>query len=202
MSVLVFAYGSNLCLERLRARTPSARAVTTGILRGHALRWHKRSLDGSGKCDALATGEASDLVWGAVYELSAADKPALDRCEGLGEDYFEREVVIETSSGTAVTGVVAYLANPRWIDAAVRPYSWYKDFVVRGAVQHRLPGHYLDLIQAVDALEDPDRSRHQREAAVLAAPRPGRSAADGAGAVAGGPAAISGRRPRRPENGR
>ncbi|MBI5504173.1 MAG: gamma-glutamylcyclotransferase [Deltaproteobacteria bacterium] len=199
MSVLVFAYGSNLCLERLRARTPSARALTAGMLRRHALRWHKRSLDGSGKCDALATGDSADLVWGAVYELSATDKLVLDRFEGLGDDYFEREVVIETP-GASMAGVVVYLANPRWIDAAVRPYSWYKDFVVRGAAQHRLPGNYRAAIEAIDALEDPDRSRHRREVAVLAAPPPAMSAAGGAGAA--DPGAIPGRRPRRPDTGR
>ncbi len=190
MSVLVFAYGSNLCLERLRARTPSARVVATGFLRGHALRWHKRSRDGSGKCDAFVSGDATDLVWGAVYELSAADKPVLDHFEGVGDDYFEREVVIETS-GARIAGAVAYLANPRWIDAEARPYSWYKEFVVRGAAQHRLPRDYRSVLEAVDVIEDPDRSRHQREAAVLASVSPGSATATGSCGERPGPVGFS-----------
>lgn len=167
MSVYVFAYGSNLCLERLAARAPSGRAVATGRLRGYALRWHKRSLDGSGKCDALETGSDADLVWGAVYAMSSADKKTLDRCEGLGEDYCEGRVTIRTRDGADMSNVVVYKAIPRWIDPSVLPYNWYKQFVVRGAAQHALPPDYRALIEAIDAVDDPDASRHAREAGLL-----------------------------------
>lgn len=45
-----FAYGSNLCVRRLRRRVPSARALGPARLDGWTLRWHKRGEDGSGKC--------------------------------------------------------------------------------------------------------------------------------------------------------
>ena len=72
--VKVFAYGPNLCIERLRARTPSARVALVGTLAGHSLRWHKKSRDGSGKCDAFATESGCDVVWGVVYELTRAER--------------------------------------------------------------------------------------------------------------------------------
>src|SRR4051812_40930059 len=97
--IRVFSYGSNLCIERLRARTPSAVVVAVGTLPGHVLRWHKRSRDGSGKCNAYATGREDDIVWGVVYELTPADKLVLDVCEGLGEDYFEKSVEVRTQTG-------------------------------------------------------------------------------------------------------
>lgn len=52
---LNFAYGSNMLTDRLRERVPSARPVAVARLAGHSLRWHKVSIDGSGKCDAEAT---------------------------------------------------------------------------------------------------------------------------------------------------
>lgn len=164
--VRVFAYGSNLCLERLLARTPTARALATATLAGHALRWHKKSIDGSGKCDAFATDSGSDVVWGVVYELTPADKLVLDGFEGLGHDYFEKAVRVRTRDD-AVLDAVAYVANPLLLDESVKPWRWYKGFVVTGAAQHSLPPQYRAGLEAVEAVDDPDAGRHSREWSVL-----------------------------------
>ena len=50
--MLCFAYGSNVCSGRLRERVPSAVPVRVARLLNHSLRFHKRSGDHSGKCDA------------------------------------------------------------------------------------------------------------------------------------------------------
>ncbi|HYC00212.1 MAG TPA: gamma-glutamylcyclotransferase family protein [Candidatus Limnocylindrales bacterium] len=164
--ILIFAYGSNLCAERLTARTPSARAVGIGRLRGHRLCWHKKGRDGSGKCNALATGNAADVVWGVVYELDAAEKILLDGCEGLGRDYFEKTVTVE-GNGHSWQAVV-YCANQEMLDEAARPYGWYKTFVTTGARRHGLPEAYCMALEAVEACDDPLVARHRRELAVLA----------------------------------
>ena len=135
--VKVFSYGSNLCIERLHARTPSARVAMVGTLAGHSLRWHKKARDGSGKCNAFATGEDRDAVWGVVYELTPDDKRALDKCEGLGEHYFEKMVCVRTADGVELQAI-AYVANPKLLDDTLRPYGWYKSFVTTGALQHGL----------------------------------------------------------------
>lgn len=164
--VKVFAYGSNLCIERLRVRTPSAVVVATGTVSGHALRWHKRCPDGSGKCNAFATGEESDFVWGVVYELTPGDKQALDRFEGLGREYFEKSVRVIAADG-ALHDATAYVANPERIDESLRPFRWYKAFVTTGARQHGLPDDYCRALEAAAEQEDADAERHARETAVL-----------------------------------
>lgn len=164
--VRVFAYGSNLCVERLRARTPSAQVLAVGTLSHHSLRWHKRSQDGSGKCDAFETGLSHDLVWGVVYELTRPDKLILDGFEGLGDDYFEKKVGVWTRDRGEVEAMV-YVANSRQLDAAMRPYSWYKGYVTTGAAQHDFPAEYRALLDAVDAQKDENKERHARERAVL-----------------------------------
>lgn len=50
---LSFACGSNMLTARLRERVSSARPVGTACLPGFSLRWHKVSVDGSGKCDVV-----------------------------------------------------------------------------------------------------------------------------------------------------
>lgn len=164
--VRMFAYGSNLCIERLRARTPSAMVLDTAMLDGHTLRWHKKSRDGSGKCNAFATGSLEDHVWGVVYELTPRDKAALDVFEGLGEDYFEKLVRVRAASGAAIEAV-AYVANPLLLDETVRPYRWYKGYVVTGARQHGFPDAYRAALEAIEEHDDEDAERHAREWQVL-----------------------------------
>ena len=68
-SFITFAYGSNMPSARLRGRCPSARAIGIAELRGHELRWHKRSKDGSGKCDSATHANKHHMV----YRLDAVD---------------------------------------------------------------------------------------------------------------------------------
>jgi gamma-glutamylcyclotransferase len=161
-----FAYGSNLCVERILARTPSATILARGWIDGYRLAFHKRSRDGSGKADAFHTAQKGDLVWGAVYALAARDKPVMDRFEGLGKDYEQRLVTVRTDAGYLVPAWV-YTAHPATLDTTARPYAWYKNFVVTGAQQHGLPVRYQQHLAAVECLQDEDEKRNARERAVV-----------------------------------
>src|SRR6202521_4452027 len=137
--MLCFAYGSNMCTGRLRQRVPSAAPVRVARLLSHSLRFHKRSdKDGSGKADAYFTGEPEDLVWGVVFDIDPAEKPRLDAHEGLGHGYVERLVTVIDLAG-GMHPAFTYTAEAGHIDRTLRPYSWYRRFVVEGARQHDLP---------------------------------------------------------------
>ena len=154
--ICYFAYGSNMFTARLQERVRSAVAVGIGYLPGHVLRWHKRSRrDGSGKCDAETTGRNADVVWGVLFELDAAEKPELDRAEGLGDGYDERQVEVITDPG--IVKAVAYIATAK--DPSLRPYHWYKAFVVAGAREHALPQEYLQSLENAPSVLDPDLAR-------------------------------------------
>ena len=149
--VRYFAYGSNMLTARLHERVPSATAIGTGELVGHALRWDKRSWrDGSGKCDAEATSRNEDVVWGVVFEIDPEDRPALDKAEGIGAGYLEKTVSVLTEAGlvTAIT----YCATDK--DPTLRPYHWYKALVVAGAREHGLPASYRSRLERVATVSD------------------------------------------------
>ena len=153
-----FAYGSNLCSRRLRKRAPSASLVAVAKLEGHVLRFHKVSRkDGSGKCDAFATGNPTDYMWGAVFDIDSTDRPRLDREEGLGLGYVEKSVDVESTVESI--SAFTYVASPEAIRFDLRPYSWYKGFVLAGAIEHDLSPEYVDAIRSVVAIEDPDEAR-------------------------------------------
>lgn len=146
---LYFAYGSNMSTERLRGRAPSARPVAIGRLLRHRRCWHKRGRDGSGKCDVVFAGAASDeTVWGVLFEIDEADKPALHRAEGLGIGYLQKTVPVVTAAGTR--HAMTYQAKPGQTDPALQPLAWYKEHVVRGAREHGLPADCLREIEKTE----------------------------------------------------
>ena len=161
--VRVFSYGSNLSPRRIGRRIATARLVATGFACGYDLRFHKAGTDGSGKADAYRTGNDDERVWGAVYEMTADERARLDRFEG-GYSLAPVEVVVQGASSLAA---VVYVADRDRIDASVRPYVWYKRYVVDGAREHGFPAAYVASLEAVEALDDPDRDRHRRAMADL-----------------------------------
>ena len=154
-----FAYGSNLLKRRLDLYAPSALVRATGYITGYKVRFNKRSIDGSGKCNVVKTEDDKDRVYGVVYDFLDADKRDLDKHEGLGKGYHAEEIRVTTDNGEI--GCYTYIADGSSIDDSLKPYSWYKDFVVEGARQHRLPDEYVTALEATEAATDADAEREK-----------------------------------------
>ena len=154
-----FAYGSNMSLARLRHRISTAELLGAARLDGHQLRFHKRGMDGSGKCDAFHTGHGGHTVHGVLFRIDAAGKAALDEFEGLGAGYDEKQVSV--SLGSSRIEAVTYFAT--LIDAAFKPFDWYLEHVLVGAREAQLPVPYVAQLEQVEIQIDPDRERYARE---------------------------------------
>jgi len=162
---MYFAYGSNMFTRRLRERAPSAKPQGTGFLSNFLLAFDKISTDGSGKCNIRSTNSGDDRVYGVLYELALADAAALDLAEGLGSGYRKAEVPVTTAAGERLLATT-YVADHT--DSQLQPYSWYKEFVVRGAMEHGLPAFYVRCIQLIDSWPDSNALRSRRNEALLA----------------------------------
>jgi hypothetical protein len=47
-------------------------------------------------------------------------------------------------------------------------YGWYKDFVLSGGREHGLPPGYIEkFIQSVESIDDPDKTRDEKQRATL-----------------------------------
>jgi hypothetical protein len=167
-----FAYGSNMHLFRLWQRVPSSAVIEAVELRGHVLRFHKRSPDGSGKCNILRTGLETDRVIGILYRIVAWERQLLDQAEGLGSGYDHAVLSVRGPSGGH--RAFAYIADPHYIDDTLKPYGWYKALVLTGARAHGLPADYVSGIERFEALEDPDEARHREHLRILAGRVPAR----------------------------
>jgi len=157
--MLYAAYGSNLHPLRLSERISSARLIETKFVPDWSLRFHKRSLDKSGKCNIVSGGSG---IYVAVFDISIADKTTLDKVEGLGSGYVEISLPVPK-----IGECMSYVAEDSYIDNSLVPYDWYKELVLVGALTHEFPVTYIDQIIAVSARMDPNPSRSARRWATI-----------------------------------
>jgi gamma-glutamylcyclotransferase len=157
--VTIFAYGSIMLSAKIRTRAPSATPRGVACLDQFTLRWNKRSKDGSGKCTIEQTSRPEDSVWGVLYELTTADKGQLDKFEGLGSGYEQRDVAVLLKGNR--TRVSTYYATS--VDPGLCPYDWYKEQVVIGATRQGLPAEYIRMLEAAPSTADPDPRRAEKE---------------------------------------
>ena len=149
MTRLYFAYGSNLKLERMRDRIPSARARGPARLPGRALTLDKRGSDGSAK--ANVTPQAGSWVWGALYEIEPTHWPDLDRCEPGYERVRIEVVTLDGAPREAHTYAAVQLTTDP------TPFDWYKRLIVEGAREHGLPPDWVETLERLPERRDPRR---------------------------------------------
>lgn len=159
--MLYAAYGSNLHPARLAARLPECRFLGTGEILDRNLCFHKRSIDGSAKCN-IVTGYGRVHV--SVYDIGRHGKVLLGRIEGPGYS----ETTIEVPGfGDCLT----YVASVSYVDSSIRPYSWYKELVLVGCEVLGFPDHYVAMIRDITAVEDADEKRHASNMRIVAKAR-------------------------------
>ncbi len=159
------AYGSNLHPSRLASRVPSALVVGVIEMPGWLLAFHKRSVDGSGKCLCYTEQGKHHKMYGVVYEFDARDKANLDALEGNNKGY-SAELVQFPLHGKTYTPYI-YKAQSTHIDPTLIPYHWYKSLVLAGARYHKLPPDYVASIEATPSKSDPDARRTQENENLL-----------------------------------
>ncbi len=98
-----------------------------------------------------------------MFTIDAHEKPALDRVEGLGFGYEQKQVNVRATDGAAVSAFTYYATD---IDESLKPYSWYREHVLRGARENGLPEEYVSFIEGVASMIDPDSERHDRELSI------------------------------------
>ena len=161
-----FAYGSNMLTERLQARVPSARNPVRAAAHGYSIRFHKVSVDHSGKCNIVRSIVRDSIVHGVLFDVADSEIGRLDRAEGRGCGYECKRIPVMTGE-TSVEATV-YVAVPECINNALHPYEWYLDLVLAGAEQHSLPEEYVAALRAVSCRKDQDLDRETRLEAIRA----------------------------------
>ena len=146
-------------------RVPSAKPLGTGFITGHRLTFDKVSEDGSGKCDAQATDNDKDRVYGVLYTVDRSEKHKLDAAEGLNRGHNEKQIEVVTAKGLKCA--VMYYATQK--DPSRQPYHWYKALVLAGAVEHELPFPYVEWLRTTESMQDENAERRLKNERLLTA---------------------------------
>ena len=169
---LYFAYGSNMSKRRLRVdcRAPSAEVIGPAVLNGYRVTFHKCSTDGSGKC-TIEKSE-SHKVYGVLFKINTEDKCKLDKAEGAGPNggYTKENFKVElcNAKGKECKNVKTYVAKCNYIDRTLKPYTWYKQHVLVGAIEQKLPPCYIDYLMGIEAKEHCDKEKEKCELSIYA----------------------------------
>ena len=102
MKRLYVAYGSNLNLEQMKHRCPTAKVYGKGVLRDHKL-FFKGMIH-----NAFLTIEPckDGIVPVALWDIKPEDEKALDRYEGYPNVYYKEDVEVELDTGEIVKAMV------------------------------------------------------------------------------------------------
>jgi gamma-glutamylcyclotransferase (GGCT)/AIG2-like uncharacterized protein YtfP len=154
--MLYFAYGSNMLLEQMHERCPSAAFVCVAALDGHRLAFTRTAggnWKGFGVADVVpAPGQR---VWGVVFRIEELDIGALDRSEGYRPDrennayrridvHVQRDGDIEKPLA-AFTYVVCNREDPNPL-----PHRDYVGRIIAGATSWRLPADYVRGLERIE----------------------------------------------------
>lgn len=160
-----FAYGSNLHPMRLLERAPSANLVHVTKVSKHRLTFHKKSNDGSTKCNLYQTGSESDTVYGAIYEIDAEHQERLDHFEGNGYGYIDNQIMLQHRGQEH--SCFTYIAQQSHVVDKLRPYHWYKELVILGARYLQFPDSYILSIASVESVEDHNEERRKENETLI-----------------------------------
>ncbi|MFT4650343.1 MAG: gamma-glutamylcyclotransferase [Polaribacter sp.] len=149
--------------HRLLQRLPNAKISGIAQLKKHQLSFRKNHVGESGKCDIELTENSADIVIGVVYQISDDDRLILDQYEGLGWAYDSKPVEVITNTQEILS---AFTYTALDIGTTILPFHWYKEHVLRGAVEHGFPAEYIQFIEHFESKPDPDQQRSESELSI------------------------------------
>lgn len=102
---IYLAYGSNLNLEQMAYRCPTAKPIGTTILKNHQLLFR----GGDGGAVATVEPKKGSSVPVLLWEITAADEVALDRYEGW--PIFYRKETVKVKLNERSINAMIYIMN-------------------------------------------------------------------------------------------
>ena len=144
VTLLYFAYGSNMDPAHMAQRVPSARPVGPGRLDGFRLEFNVYSTEWGGGAANLELDEKAH-VWGVLWEVPEEASAGLDAFQGHPTFFRREEISVQGPEGP----VIAWTYRVAHQKGYVRPTDAYVHRLRSAIRVHGLPP---------EALEDVDRA--------------------------------------------
>jgi len=137
MKKFYIAYGSNLNIEQMSWRCPTATIWGKGILKDCTLIF--RSM--RGPAYATIKKDAGSNVPVVVWEIDRRSEFSLDRYEGYPSFYHKEDIEVTMDNGEAITGM-AYIMNQQAVPGI--PSKSYVRTIMEGYLDNNLNLGYLE----------------------------------------------------------
>lgn len=124
MKTLYIAYGSNLNLDQMAMRCPTAKVLGSSTLRGYQLLFRGYESGAVATIEKRANGKVPVLVW----ELETSDEKALDRYEGW-PSFYRKEYIKINLNCKWVTAMVYIMNEGRRLG---KPSQRYYNTILEG----------------------------------------------------------------------
>ena len=141
MKRLYIAYGSNLNVEQMIYRCPTAKVYGKGILKGYQLLFKGTPNNAYLTIEAKVGGEVPVVVW----DIRPSDEISLDRYEGYPSFYYKEDIPVELETGEVVEAMVYIMTNK--IKDRINlnlPSAYYLNAVKEGYEEFGFDLKYLD----------------------------------------------------------
>ena len=141
MEMLYFAYGSNMSHQQMCQRCPGSTFIGAVQLHGYQLVYDGFSKRWTGAVANIVKSVASDAeAWGGLFKINRDNLTALDRCEGYSTKVYDRgEFTVIGELGSSHLAVAYYREGEK----RGEPTDGYRDIVIEGARECRLPDKYI-----------------------------------------------------------
>lgn len=135
------AYGSNLNLNQMAMRCPTAKVYGKGILKGYRLLFKGQLGNAYCTIEKKKAGRLPVIVW----ELQPEDERALDFYEGYPRFYDKKDVKVNLEDGNIITAMV-YIMTDKVLDRINLnlPSTSYLDTVIEGYEAARFDLKFID----------------------------------------------------------
>ncbi len=139
----IFCFGSNMDINQIKTRCPSARVHGRGCLNDYRLAYTRYSEKRQGGVADIVPSKG-DQVYGVVVTLNNDDLKVLDKIEGgpLGFGAYKRVPITIVNDWGEKEEVEAYEVIDK--EEHVEPSKFYRSLVYRGAFLLNAPSGYLE----------------------------------------------------------
>lgn len=142
-----FAYGNLIDVAFMQAACPSATPVAVARLEDHELRFVKCTDPAHGGCTLIPAPGA--VTWGVQYEMSDADRAALDASAGVEEKRWGlKPITVTARDGRQIETVTYFIPDDR---GPHKPTESYVGPITKGAAELDLPEGYQARLQEIIA---------------------------------------------------
>lgn len=166
-----FAYGELMFSPHFNHIVPNAQCLGPAKIMGYKLFFHcKVDEDPSGKCNIIPVKDPCSEIYGVLYEIPEEERSLLNKVECLGNGYQEITLKVfplnfkRNKIGVSVSVFAStYVADKDNIYEDLVPFSWYKEMVVSGAREHKLPKAYIHYLEQCASTQDPNVQRANKQ---------------------------------------